>query len=575
MPVLLTVISCCCTTIYLLNPSDASTATEFLGSAPFASIWTSNLYFAWSDVDYFSTSNTQDLFLHTWSLGVEEQFYIVWPFIIILSSLIAANSNSNSKSVYITIGVVGVTSFIAQLLYINSSPLHSFYQMPFRAWEFAAGGLLHVLIRPTKRPPHKANYLYIALAITGIATTVFFYDDQLKYPGLAATVPVLCACVFISASYRLEGSMINLPSSLIWVGDRSYSIYLWHWPLINLTEFIFGESTALHKVLIVLVTLALSNVTYQYIELPFWKGAHKETKNSTKAIILCSLSLALLTHSAKNTQTISGSSGNSADWRQAVLATPSTGGLLDSPIIYQMGCDTWTQTAAVTQCQFGDDNAERTIVLFGDSIGAQWFSLIASTTLDRPWKLIVITKSACPMVDKSFYYERIKSEFTKCDQWRTAAIQTIVDINPDLIFVGSSYNYPFTTQDWYNGSKSVWLKLLTTGARLVVLAPTSESILKVPRCVSNKNTLPDTTARCANVTTNPMSNAMVPIERLAKELNVEILDFSQEICASAPCENRTTAGVRIFKDHAHLTDSFTRSLIPTHKPKLQLLLEGS
>src|SRR5690606_37982967 len=113
----------------------------------------------------------------------------------------------------------------------------------------------------------------------------------------------------------------------------------------------------------------------------------------------------------------------------------------DVPSIYKMKCDDWYESAEVRPCKFGPDDAPRKAVLIGESVVMQWYSEVYKI-FDRPgWQLIVLTKSSCPMVDASYYFERIQRIFHECDEWRREALTAISAWRPDVVLVGSANNY--------------------------------------------------------------------------------------------------------------------------------------
>src|SRR5690606_17785661 len=124
------------------------------------------------------------------------------------------------------------------------------------------------------------------------------------------------------------------------------------------------------------------------------------------------------------------------------------------PVIYAMGCDEYFLGDRARICGFGNPGAENVAVLVGDSLMGQWFPAVAPIYTDDPdWRLLVITKSACPMVDESFFYSRIKARYVACERWRANALAAIETLNPDVVLVGSSTGYPFDREQWVGGTR--------------------------------------------------------------------------------------------------------------------------
>ena len=128
---------------------------------------------------------------------------------------------------------------------------------------------------------------------------------------------------------------------------------------------------------------------------------------------------------------------------------------LDAPVIYAMGCDDWYQSDRVNICAFGPREAEHTAVLMGDSIAGQWFPAMAKV-FDRPgWRLLVLTKSSCPMVDEPFFYARIGREYTECARWRAASLAQVAAIKPDVLMLWTVSSNGFTEAQWTEGTARV------------------------------------------------------------------------------------------------------------------------
>ncbi|MBO6851794.1 MAG: acyltransferase, partial [Marinobacter sp.] len=177
-----------------------------IGSSPFASLWLSNFYFTFSELDYFNELGEKDLFLHTWSLAVEEQFYLVWPFLLLFLARFRQRrvSEKHNLRIRLAVGLLLVLglSFALSLYWIEESPLLAFYHMPSRAWQFALGALVFLAVY---RTPFRTNESCgtakgLSLLIVGagaIAASTWFYDDQMTYPGWAAVVPSVGAALVI------------------------------------------------------------------------------------------------------------------------------------------------------------------------------------------------------------------------------------------------------------------------------------------------------------------------------------------------------------------------------------------
>ena len=229
-----------------------------------------------------------------------------------------------------------------------------------------------------------------------------------------------------------------------------------------------------------MVLLIISDLSYRFVELPFWKGKWHNLADARifgaaglcVAIMLLGVTLPRWNGSATEANGVPDIAELERSWR------------LDVPMLYQYPCDTWYESAEVVSCDFGEAGPEKTIVLFGDSIAAQWFSLFAESFVTKGWKLKVLTKSACPIVDEPYHYERIGKRFEICEQWRSAATEAIVTARPHWIVIGSSLDYPFSATQWREGTKRAIDQLSASGASVSILLGTPLLGFDGPGCVA-------------------------------------------------------------------------------------------
>lgn len=219
---------------------------------------TSNLFFT-EHIGYFDVMAPRQPFLHTWSLGVEWQFYLVWPFLIWLTL------KFSRRLLPILLVVITVASVLLSQWMITQNPNAAYYQMPYRAFELSIGALLVFIY-------HKkiSTLASIALTLFGVAAMVtgsYIFTDTSPFPGFNALVPCLgaAACIFGAKGFTTGNLFRSRP--LVYIGKISYSVYLVHWPLIVLyTYYIFRDPTLAERIGLFIVSLALGAVFYALIE---------------------------------------------------------------------------------------------------------------------------------------------------------------------------------------------------------------------------------------------------------------------------------------------------------------------
>lgn len=236
-----------------------------------------NIFFAFIIGDYFGTGADFQPLLHTWSLAVEEQFYIVFPLLLLL----IINFQSYIKNSIII--VVVFISFIHSIILTDIAPVWAFYLVTTRVWELGAGALIAMRIIP----PCRSQFLCELSGATGlilIAVPILIFDSNMPFPGFAALVPCLGAALIIWSGTNASTLVSQLLSirPLIFFGLISYSLYLWHWPIMTaLREYYASTNLTMKQAsFAVVISVLLSTVTWVTIERPF-----RDTKRFGRAAV--------------------------------------------------------------------------------------------------------------------------------------------------------------------------------------------------------------------------------------------------------------------------------------------------
>ncbi len=275
-------------------------------SAVTASLFASNFYFL-SKQGYFDIDAYEKPLLHTWSLSVEEQFYLVVPLLLFLCFVFARRRN---ETFYRVLAIAAAVVFVVSLIgCILQTPLrdrnYAFYLMHWRAWEFAAGGAIGFLQNGILRRLGAGTATLLALAgLALIGVPLFAIDETTRFPGWVAIFPVLGTVLVIAAGFAAPNALpVRLISSrpMTFIGLVSYSWYLWHWPMISLARIAqYGDASLTRDVIMAALSFALAVATYYLVEKP--SRRIRETADLAKAsrgmvmkAIVVSLALAALT----------------------------------------------------------------------------------------------------------------------------------------------------------------------------------------------------------------------------------------------------------------------------------------
>ena len=540
---------------------------NLLSSLSFAATWTSNIFFSFRSYGYFDELANKDLFLHTWSLGVEEQFYLIWP--VLLLFLFRASSNKTHRVRNNLMLLAGITLSIS-IYWTSVSATTAFYLMPARIWQFALGAFIFLLeLSPVKIFSHRQqdqSYIFAWAHWFGIALIVasaVAFDKTILYPGGWSLVPTLGAALVIATGARHlnAGSWVQPlgSSTLVWIGDRSYSLYLWHWPVLMIGSALDLTVNSNGIVAMLAFTLLLAVFTYRLVELPCWRGSFSLAKSRfvlPMIIFLMSSAVATDFHIGRREMPLQTYSN---EQRITQIRT-------DVPVIYRMQCDAWFAHAELQPCVFESGTPLHTVVLVGDSIGAQWFSAIREIYKAPEWRIVLFTKSSCPMVDEDYFYQRIGRVYEVCTEWRNKVLDSIESMRPDAVFIGSASTYGFSKNQWANGSARVLARASKAAKQVFVIAGTPSLKSDGPNCIARNlqdGGNPHPLACQEKTVFGQIERVADYLQRAARGIkNVRVLNLNNLVCPDGLCAAVSEEGVPTFRDSQHLTDSFVRTLVP-------------
>jgi peptidoglycan/LPS O-acetylase OafA/YrhL len=549
-------------------------------SFPFAAAWVSNLFFAFAERDYFKALQDDDLFLHTWSLGVEEQFYLLWPWLVLAFVGLRASDRSPSargRYMVVAMGMIGAVSLVACVLTTSMTPELAFYMMPARIWQFALGAMVFAGLHLALGGRTKGNERWaLPAGLTGlflIVASVALLGEDIKYPGWYALAPSLGAMLLIAAGTlaRRNGvSALLERHPLVWIGDRSYSIYLWHWPTLLLADSLGLTRSALGVVGAIVASVVLAAISYRWVEYPFWKGRYRmAAAPRVVAAAVFAVVLSVITFSVLETRVFGSESGIQSEQAHKLRQDAD-------PRIYSVDttCDTGHLNAAVRPCPIGNRDGDRLAVLVGDSIGAQWTPLISEVFAGSDWQILVLTKSACAIVDKTWHYDKAGGDYVVCTEWRNRVLEYLAEVSPDVLIFGSSAFYPFSEDDWTQGTVRILERAVPVADQVILLSGTPRLTFDGPSCLEDpwrfSFRLNDGHRECEEAFTETQPAAVSTYLRAAAERfgNVAVLDLNDLVCPDQRCAAATPGGIAVFRDKIHLTASFTRSLVPAARQRL-------
>ena len=566
----------------LLSPTQQVNQTAAAGSVP---VWLSNMHFALAKVDYFAGNAQEQLFLHTWSLAVEEQFYLVWPLLLLVAWRGKAGSlRSGQAGLDRFLMAVLIASFAVCLVLSFTHPAPAFYLMPSRAWQFALGALAFtqksrinsatdLAFSRLIKSPERGSAVLVGAALCLLLASAMVIDETVAYPGAWAVSPSVATVLLLLFADR-RGSAIGWflrCRPMVWLGARSYGWYLWHWPMILLSASLFPYADSQMRLMAGGLAIVPAAISYALIERPVrgWRLLDRQPATAIGAALVLMAMSFLLTL---------GWRWQAAHWSNDPLQLALASSRRDGPAIYALGCDERFSSTRVRPCVRETSSYSKTVVILGDSVVLQWYDAFASAFPQPQWRIFVLTKSACPIADVSIFYPKIGRRFFECEQWRLEVLRYLAELKPDVLITGSAASYKVEPEQWRKGSERMLRALAGYAGKTLVLQPTPMLHYDPLACLARR----DWQSRWKVI---PGLCELLPdrqASRLAWETNIEVaeridsaevLDFSDLVCGEKNCP-ATRDEVVVYRDSQHLTNTFVGSVSAAVRERIDAALES-
>lgn len=578
---------------YLFAPESlwADTGRQLVTSALYVVNWD----FAVSSVDYLESNNAPSPVQHFWSLSVEEQFYFVWPVIIATAVAIGHRLRRTQYTVAATVVTVFVTSLVFSVWYTGAQPAAAYFITPTRMWELAAGGLVAVFVIYLRPGRHRLSSGLAWLGVVGIGLGSFLIRPEMPFPGVIAIVPVVSTMAIILADCRGPRSPLPLlamrPAQFL--GNISYSVYLWHWPLVVLLPYVSGHLGLLDKVAIVVASILLAWLSTELVEKRFRLGPWLNSKMRTYAFAAVGMTLvgvlgfsqiwtseAIVRKGSENLQSALADTGTcvgaeTLDSKAAgkdgcqdvedLLMEPAAAET-DKSNAYRDGCWSNIPFDKRPTCTYGDGKTQ--VALIGNSHAGHWLPALERLAEERGWTITTFLISRCAVsTERQTFDTEEKSE--ACRDYTDWTLDQTTSGKFDAVITSERQSVRLQNQSWEetesNGPKGYERPLkawANAGLDVLVIRDTpfpGSANLDIPDCIGAHET---NLGQCEG---SPRSwYWMDPLAEAAsnfKDGNVHVVEPEPWICPGGTCRP-VIGGVITYFDDSHITATYSRTLAP-------------
>jgi peptidoglycan/LPS O-acetylase OafA/YrhL len=552
--------------------------------------FTENLRLVEESVSYAALTASTSPMQQFWSLSIQVQVLLAAPFAVALVGLVlrrAGWARHGRRVAVVLVAAATAASFAWALVAVRTDQQSAYFSTAPRLWELGAGALAGLLLGALR--PGRAVAAVLGWAgVVGLVVCGAVLDGARTFPGWQALVPVLCALAVLTAADRGGRYGAHRPLSappLQWIGQRSYGIYLWHWPILVLYMVRTGEGrpSLLAGAGIIVAAVVLAALSYALAERPAL-DLLRSRRPAWAVVLVLACAAPVVTAGAVATAQLDRQlaafvpavddpdyPGARAllrpelmDEADEVEAVPPLSVIRDdwarvsgSRCVRDDGGDADALLRPFS-CQQGPEDAARSIVLVGDSHVAQWLQPMTDMATAHGWRLVSLINPGCNLSTRS-EFQASRTLVEQCDAWRSGLVERIVDREPDLVVALGTRIASGEREELPRGFVEAWQQLADAGIPVIGLRDNPRHERDVPDCVAE---LGDAAPECAVAPGDIYDDALLGADLPE---GVRLMDTRRYFCTATECPS-VIGNVRVYRDDAHVTNMYMRTVHPVFEP---------
>lgn len=583
---------------------------QFLDELFASTFYFENWQLAANSVDYLAADNTPSPVQHFWSLGVEEQFYLIWPVVLVLCILIAALLRIKSKRLVMLIGVTVIVGFSlgASIAQTSAGLPSAYFETTTRAWQLALGALLALSLLTDLAKSPVVLTVGRVIGWAGLAYTVYSFGDATPFPGYTAALPVLSTLLVIAMRSPELDSHVSLgddkPSAskrvlrpFKFVGDISYSIYLWHWPLLILVPFIRGAYLSdAARILLFAAAILMGYLSKRFVEDPLrnprikrgltpltFAAAVTSMAILAAVIVPAQSQIAALAQDSKNEgmrlYAIGTPCFGAAAWTASAFecksngldrnfVTPAAQSLKNDLPVNFSKCQGGPYDIKVVECVFGEKDGVR-VALVGDSHAYMWIDTLIELAKLHHWQIHTFARASCPF-SHVLWPRKVALQTNSCETWNTNLDALLAKQQPYKLLFTSLRSLADTppgsdpAATALTGFQKSWQPLIDRGTKIVAIHDIPRPSGRQASCALKHPThlkLCVTDYAVAMRQTDWLYKTSETVPGTAR------IDMTEFFCRDKACPD-VIGHTFAYRDDSHLSATYGRTLTPFFAQKL-------